>query len=162
MTIDALLFRRVMRRFATGIALVTVRDGPAAHAMTANSFASVSLNPTLVLVCIVKNGTTHALVSASGLFAINILAAAQQELAMRFAHQIPMPSDPFVGVEWHSSIIGTPILDDCIAYLECRVVAAHDAGDHTIFVGEVLDAGFGNARDATPLLYLDSHYTSPG
>ncbi len=158
MSIDSVLFRRVMRRFATGITLVTVRDGATLHAMTANSFASVSLNPTLVLVCIVKDGTTHALVSQTGLFAVNILSAAQQELAMRFAHQVPMPADPFADIHWHTSATGTPVLDDGIAYLDCKVVAAHDAGDHTIFIGEVLDAGFGSARDAPPLLYLDSHY----
>jgi flavin reductase (DIM6/NTAB) family NADH-FMN oxidoreductase RutF len=151
-------FRHVMRKFATGVAALTVRDGEALHGMTANAFASVSLSPTLVLVCIEKGNTTHAFVSRAGNFAMNILSAEQEILAKRFAKQIAAPTDPFADVAYHSAATGAPILDDCIAYVDCRVIAAHDAGDHTIFVGQVEAAGFGSAREHAPLLWFNGEY----
>ncbi len=158
--IDPTTFRKVMRKFATGIAVLTVRDGQAPHGMTANAFASVSLSPTLVLVCIDNTNTTHRLVSLAGSFAMNILSDEQKSLARRFAKQVAIPVDPFADIPFHPAATGAPIFDDCIAYLDCRVVAAHAAGDHTIFVGEVEEAGYGNARDQDPLLWLDGDYNS--
>jgi flavin reductase (DIM6/NTAB) family NADH-FMN oxidoreductase RutF len=153
-------FRHVMRKFATGVTVLTVRDGDRIHGMTANAFTSVSLNPTLVLVCIQKDSTTHAFVSRAGNFAMNILSAEQETLARRFAKQTVVPTDPFADIAYHSAATGAPIFDDGVAYVDCRVVAAHDAGDHTIFVGEVQAAGFGSARERAPLLWLDGTYTS--
>lgn len=157
--IDPTSFRHVMRKFATGVTLLTVRDGDAIHGMTANAFASVSLSPTLVLVCVMKPSATHALVARAGNFAMNILSVEQQALAQRFAKQVSPPTDPFADLAYHAAATGAPILDDCIAYVDCRVVAAHPAGDHTIFVGEVNAAGYGSARDHAPLLWLDGKYT---
>ena len=158
--IDATDFRHVMRKFATGVTALTVRDGDRIHGMTANAFASVSLNPTLVLVCIEKGNVTHDSVSRAHNFAINILSAEQELLAKRFAKQIAAPADPFTDVSFHATATGAPIIDDCVAYVDCRVIAAHDAGDHTIFVGQVEDAGYGRARDRAPLLWLDGKYTA--
>lgn len=160
MPIDTTFFRRVMRKFATGVTVLTVRNGESVHGMTANAFASVSLRPTLVLVCIEKGNTTHALVSRAGNFAMNILSAEQENLAKRFAKQIVTPADPFADIAYHLAATGAPVFDDCIAYLDCRVVAAHDAGDHTIFVGQVEAAGYGSAREHVPLLWLDGKYES--
>jgi flavin reductase (DIM6/NTAB) family NADH-FMN oxidoreductase RutF len=159
-SIDPTTFRRVMRRFATGVTVLTVRDGERIHGMTANAFTSVSLSPTLTLICVKKPGTTHELITHAGNFAINILSDAQESIAKRFAKQAPIPADPFADIAYHSAVTGAPILDDCIAYTDCRVIAAHDAGDHTIFVGQVQDAGFGKARSAKPLLWLDGRYTT--
>lgn len=160
MSIDPTLFRKVMRRFATGVTILTVRDGDQIHGMTANALTSVSLGPTLVLVCITKTNTTHGFVSRAGHYALNILGEYQENLAKRFAHQVDAPMDPFVDVPFHVAATGAPILDDCIAYLDCHVVAAHEAGDHTIFIGEVLAAGSGKRADDDPLLYLDGHYAT--
>ncbi len=153
-------FRHVMRKFATGVTVLTVRDGDHIHGMTANAFASVSLSPTLVLVCVLKDSTTHAFVSHAGNFAMNILSAEQETIARRFAKQIVVSTDPFADIAYHATATGAPILDDCVAYVDCRVVAAHEAGDHTIFVGEVKDAGYGSARDHATLLWLDGKYES--
>ncbi len=150
-----------MRKFATGVTVLTVRDGDTIHGMTANAFASVSLSPTLVLVCIEKGNASHAFVSRAGNFAMNILSADQELVAKRFAKQIAVPVDPFADITFHATATGAPIFDDCVAYVDCRVVAAHDAGDHTIFVGEVKDAGYGSVRDRAPLLWLDGKYISP-
>ena len=157
-SVDPTAFRQVMRRFPTGVTLLTVRAGDAIHGMTANSFTSVSLDPVLVLVCIKRNSATHEFVSRAGNFAINILSDAQELVARRFARQVAAPSDPFADLAYHAKATGAPVLDDCIAFLDCRVVAAHDAGDHTIFVGEVLALGFGASREANPLLWLDGTY----
>ena len=161
-SVDPLFYRRVMRRLATGVTVVTVRDGNLIHGMTANTFTSVSLTPTLVLISVMKDSTTHEFISRAGTFAVNILSAAQRGLAERFAHQVPMPPDPFGDISFHELSTGAPIFNDCIAYADCKLVAAHDAGDHTLFIGEVLNIGFGHAKDAEPLLWLDGKYTSVG
>jgi flavin reductase (DIM6/NTAB) family NADH-FMN oxidoreductase RutF len=156
--IDSNFFRRVMRKFATGVTVLTVRDGETLHGMTANAFASVSLSPTLILVCIEKGNTTHSFVSRAGNFAINILNARQEPIAKRFAKQIVVPADPFADLAYHSAATGAPIFDDCIAYVDCHVVAAHEAGDHTIFVGQVEAAGFGSAHEQAPLVWFNGDY----
>ena len=156
--IDSKFFRHVMRKFATGVTVLTVRDGDALHGMTANAFASVSLSPTLILICIEKGNTTHAFVSRSGNFAMNILSATQEMLARRFAKQLVVTADPFDDLLYHSAVTGAPIFDECIAYVDCHVIAAHDAGDHTIFVGHVEAAGFGSAIDQTPLIWFNGAY----
>jgi flavin reductase (DIM6/NTAB) family NADH-FMN oxidoreductase RutF len=158
--VDPLYFRQVMRRFATGVTVVTIRDGDLIHGMTANSFTSVSLHPTLVLISILNGSTTHEFISHAGTFAVNILSDKQESLAKRFAKQVPVPPEPFADIAYHAAITGAPIFDDGMAYVDCRVVAAHLAGDHTIFIGEVLDAGFGSARDAHPLVFFNGQYVS--
>src|SRR5512142_425925 len=159
-SIDPLYFRRVMRRLATGVTVITVRDGDIVHGMTANTFTSVSLTPTLVLISIMNDSVTHRLLERAGSFGVNILSSAQRGLAERFAHQAPMPPDPFADIPYRVKKTGAPIFEDCIAYVDCQVVAAHNAGDHTLFIGEVLDLGFGHAKDALPLLWLDGKYTT--
>ena len=156
--IDSKFFRHVMRKFATGVTVLTVRDGESLHGMTANAFASVSLSPTLVLVCIEKGKTTHGFVSRAGNFAMNILSAEQERLARRFAKQTVVPTDPFADIAYHSAATGAPIFEDCIAYVDCHVTAAHEAGDHTIFVGHVEAAGFGSAQEQAPLVWFNGDY----
>lgn len=160
MPIEPLQFRLIMRRFATGVTVVTTRDGDSVHGMTANAFTSVSLTPPLALVCVQKDTKTHDWISRTGIFAVNILCVAQRGLAERFAHQVPLPAEPFGDIRYHSAVTGAPVFDDAIAFLDCKVVASPDAGDHTIYVGEVLAAGFGRALDAPPLLWLDGKYQS--
>jgi flavin reductase (DIM6/NTAB) family NADH-FMN oxidoreductase RutF len=156
--IDSTFFRHVMRKFATGVTVLTVRDGETLHGMTANAFASVSLSPTLILVCIEKGNTTHDFVSRAGNFAINILSAKQELLAKRFAKQVVVSTDPFIDITYHSAATGSPIFDDCIAYVDCHVIASHEAGDHTIFVGHVEAAGFGSAHEQAPLVWFNGVY----
>ncbi len=149
-----------MRRLATGVTLVTIRHGDLIHGMTANTFTSVSLHPTLVLISILNGSTTHEFVTQAGTFAVNVLSDRQELLAKRFAKQVPVPPNPFDDIICHAAVTGAPILDDCMAYVDCRVAATHLEGDHTIFIGEVLEAGFGSARDGNPLLYYNGEYVS--
>lgn len=152
-------FREAMRRFATGVAIMTVRDGDAIYGMTANAFTSVSKEPMLILVCVMKDSITHERVSRTRSFALNILGAHQQQLAQRFAKQVTPPPDPFADIKHHRAVSGAPIFDDCASYVDCRVIAAHDGGDHTIFVGQVEEAGLGRSRDAL-LLWVHGGYHS--
>lgn len=157
MAADKQLFRRVMGKFATGVAVVTV---PAANGvvrgMTANSFTSVSLDPMLVLVCVDHRARTLALMEANERFGISVLAENQQPLSDYFAgsDQDPETARP-LGVRFRFSEHGTPLLEDCLATLDCRKVAAQVAGDHTIFIGEVEDLAAGQGR---PLLFYSGRY----
>ncbi len=160
MPVDPTLFRSVMRRFPTGVTVMTIRDGTAIHGMTANSFTSVSLTPTLILVCVINGSTTMGMVTRARHFALNILSAGQVGWAQRFAKQVPVPPDPFFDIPFHSEVTGSPIFDDCIAFLDCELRAEHLAGDHTIYVGEVVAQGFGRSVGTPPLVWLDGKYKS--
>lgn len=158
-SVDPIFFRHVMRKFATGVAVVTVRDGDEIHGMTANSFTSVSLDPILVLICVLNGNTTHEFITRVGHFAVNFLGDSQAEWAMRFAKQAPVPADPFYDIAYHRAATGAPIFDRSLGFVDCLVVAAHPAGDHTIFVGRVLQAGFGQSDDG-PLVWFNGKYQS--
>jgi flavin reductase (DIM6/NTAB) family NADH-FMN oxidoreductase RutF len=157
--VDWNIYRDSMRLFATGVAVLTVRDGDATHGMTANAFTSVSKNPMLLLVCIQKGSTTHEMISRARSFALNILSKSQRSLAERFAKQTPIPADPFADIKHHRAATDAPILDDCVSYVDCRVIAAHEEGDHTIFIGQVEAAGLGNAQGGL-LLWVGGEYRS--
>ncbi|HUF11685.1 MAG TPA: flavin reductase family protein [Longimicrobiales bacterium] len=153
MKLDGPEFRRVLGHFVTGVTVVTTRDRSDAPAgLTANAFASVSLDPPLVLVCIEKSSSTHALIAAAGVFAVNVLADGQERISRRFADET---EGRFEGVAWRAEITGAPVLDDVLAWVDCRVHSACDGGDHTIYVGEVVA---GDAREGVPLLFYRAGY----
>ncbi len=149
--------KQVMRRFATGVMVLTVPAGEGMHAATVNAVTSVSLNPTLMLVCIEKNAQSHALVHEAGVFVLNILSQAQIELGERFAFDRAARGRPGDFVGGHPGETGGMILDGALGYLECRVTAEYPGGDHTIFVGEVVDAGVTDTTDG-PLLYYSGRF----
>ncbi len=157
MTIEATLLKQVMRRFATGVMVLTVPMGEGMHAVTVNAVTSVSLNPALMLVCIEKNAQSHAAVHAAGVFVLNILSAAQVELGQRFAFDREARQHPQDFTTGYQGQTGALILRDSPAFLECRVVAEYPGGDHTIFIGEVVNAGQVDGA-AGPLLYYESHF----
>src|SRR5512141_3498878 len=146
---DASEFRRILGHWGTGVAVVATRrpDGRP-WGLTANAFASVSLVPPLVLVCVDLTSDTHAGLRAAGFFAVSVLAAGQERLARRFADGLIV--DKFEGVAWRPDTTGAPILEEVTAWVDCRVQAEHPAGDHSIFVGEVVAGG---ADGSAPLLY---------
>lgn len=146
-------FRSALSRFASGVTVVTSRcsDGQN-RGLTVSAFSSVSLNPPLILVCIDRQATIHDYLTKGSLIAVHILNEDQESLSRRFASKEP---DRFAGVAYKESIEGTPLLEDVLACLECRVVASYEGGDHTIFVGEVETALI---RDGKPLLYYRGGY----
>jgi flavin reductase (DIM6/NTAB) family NADH-FMN oxidoreductase RutF len=121
-----------------------------------NSFTSVSLDPPLVLICIAKTATPYSAFVASKSFVINVLREDQIDLSQHFASS---KSDRFEGVAWHEGVHGAPVLDGVLAVLECAVYSSFDAGDHTVFVGQVERA---EAHEGTPLLYFASAYRKLG
>lgn len=146
-------FRAACSRFATGITVVTVADAAGnPHGLTVNSFTSVSLTPTLVLVCLdLRTNALPHFQSASS-FAIHVLSEAQQDLSVRFAQ---WPEGRFQGIEWRFGDSGAPLLGGCLAEFECKMSRVIEAGDHLILLGEVLRA---EAREGEPLIYFGSRY----
>lgn len=148
MSLDPDAFRAVLGRFATGVTIVTATDAQGVdHGMTVSAFSSLSLNPPLVLICIEHSASMHALLLETSHFAINILSDAQEETARRFAET---GAQRFTGVGFTRGDRNLPILNDVLAYVECRRVAVHEGGDHSIIVGETETA---IVRDGKPLLY---------
>lgn len=157
MSISVQTFKDAMSHFATGVTVVTTRHNDIVHGMTANAFCSVSLDPMLVLVSIAKTLRSHSLIKASGVFAVNILAMEQMGWAERFAGRIPDVEDRFVGLPYTAATTGSPLLPGAIAWVDCRLWATYDGGDHTLFVGEVVDGGIPGGSE--PLLYYQSHWS---
>jgi 4-nitrophenol 2-monooxygenase / 4-nitrocatechol 4-monooxygenase, reductase component len=153
--IDTSEFRRVMGHFATGVTVVTtLRDDGTPCGLTASAVCSVSLTPTQLLVCVEKESDTHACIRERGFFAVNVLADGKGEtLARRFATD-PV-EEKFRGVAFRVEHSGAPVLDEALAWLDCRVTEACTGGDHTIFMGEVLGA---DAGEGVPLLYYRGGY----
>lgn len=155
---DSQKFRSVMSKFATGVTVVTTRSGNDIHGLTVNAFCSVSLEPMLVLVCIDKSATAHALLEKSKNYAVNFLAADQEDIARRFATDQLSASERFKGITHHRETTGAPVFDHSLGFIDCEIVSSYPAGDHTIFVGKVLALG---EQDAVPpLLYFKSAYKS--
>lgn len=153
--IDTSEFRRVMGHFATGVAVVTtLRDDGGPCGLTASAVSSVSLRPTLLLVCVDRGSDTHTEIERSGVFAVNVLPEGSGEtLARRFADDDV--ESRFTGVAYRGVATGAPVLDEALAWMDCRVAERIAGGDHTVFMGEVLA---GDAREGTPLVYYRGGY----
>lgn len=146
-------FRDALGRFATGVTVVTARDGAGPVGITANSFASVSLDPPLVLWCPAKSSSRFAAFAGARHFAIHVLGADQRDLAAHFVRH----GRDFAAVPFRDGPGGAPLLDHCLARFACRRMALHDAGDHVVIVGEVLGAAF---RAGEPLVFSQGYYGS--
>jgi flavin reductase len=152
-------FRAALGRFASGITIMSTLQDGVAHAMTANAFTSVSLDPPLVLVCVDKGVRMHAAVLDCGFWAISVLAEDQQPIAERFARSGRNLYTQFDGIGTTAGPkTGCPTVDGALSWLECRTWATYDGGDHTIVVGEVLSLGSGPAADPGALLYYSGNY----
>ena len=153
---DQYQFRRVMGHFATGVTILTTALGDELRGMTANAVCSVSLDPLLVLVCVSKQTHSHAILSESGVFALNVLTEEQEHLSRLFADDAVDAAHRLTGLSHRRGVTGAPILTDCLVYADCRVVAAYPGGDHTIFIGAVEDAGV--LREGQPLIFFRGAY----
>jgi flavin reductase len=163
---DSDMFRDVLSRYATGVVVVTTRRASIDHAMTANSFASVSLDPPLVLVCITKDTRfREAMGDGSAPWAVSILGADGLAAAQWFATRGRPLADQFGQFPHHRGRSGALLLDGALGYLECVTEAIYPAGDHDIFIGKVTDLDLGHAgADQSPLLYFNHGFTelTPG
>jgi flavin reductase (DIM6/NTAB) family NADH-FMN oxidoreductase RutF len=154
MGVDPEDFRKTLSRFASGVTIVTVATEDALHGMTASSFASVSLDPPLILVVLDKTSQTRELVTQRKAFAVNILGADQETLSRAFARS---GHKPFDELTYHLNPEGIPLLDGAIAWIECTVSRIVDGGDHDIVIGAVRRC---DARPGTPLIYYEKAYRS--
>jgi flavin reductase (DIM6/NTAB) family NADH-FMN oxidoreductase RutF len=157
MPIDPNEFRRVMSTFATGVTVITMPTRDGAWGMTANSVTSLSLEPTLVLVCVDKSTRTYQHIQASGVWAVNVLAADQENVSRTFALKDFEEERTMVGTPYRKGVTGAPIIQGSLSYLDCRTWATYDGGDHTIFLGEVQDAAVAR-EDGQPLLFFKGRY----
>lgn len=149
-------FRKAMGCFATGVTVITVDQDGEIHGMTANAFASVSLDPMLVLVCVDHRARTHAHLHARKRFGVNVLCSDQQAISEYYARSTEMHQHAEdAGARFDRTSHGTPVLHGALAYLECRLHSTQAAGDHTIFIAEVEDVV---VREGEPLLYFRSKY----
>lgn len=150
-------FKAAMRRFATGVTIVTTAHEGKVHGFTANAFASVSADPPTVLICVNRGASAHPLIAASGRFCANILSLDQLALAERFAGG--EPRQRFEGVEYRLGPSGSPILAGTVAHVDCLVTEELTSSTHTIFLGKVIDAG---SQDVAPLGYFNRAYRDFG
>lgn len=152
MTVSQDEFRQALGHFATGVTVITVvRDAGLVHGMTANAFASVSLDPPLVLVCVERTARSLPLLLEQRRFGVNVLREDQEALARYYADATQdHETAQHPGIRYKTTPRGTPLLADCLARLECALAATHEAGDHTIFVAEVEACSIQGGR---PLLF---------
>jgi 3-hydroxy-9,10-secoandrosta-1,3,5(10)-triene-9,17-dione monooxygenase reductase component len=150
---DAATYRTVLGHFATGVVLVTAIDADEPVGMACNSFTSVSLEPPLVLFCAAKSSTTWPRIRTSGTWAANILDEDGEEVCRLFAQK---GADRFARIAYAPGRTGSPILEDALAFVDCETIAEHDAGDHVIVVGRVIELGY--QHEGKPLLFYRGGY----
>jgi flavin reductase (DIM6/NTAB) family NADH-FMN oxidoreductase RutF len=152
--VDPIQFRHVMGHFATGVTvLTTVHDGER-HGMTANSVTSVSLDPVMILVCLMREARTGLAIQKARRFAVNILGEHQEDVSRRFARP---GQDHFDGLDVVEGPHGLPLLPGCLAYLVCKVSDVVAAGDHDVVLAEVEHCE-ANANGGNPLVFFQGGY----
>ena len=150
---DSLDLRRALGAFATGVAVVTARDAQGhVHALTINSFNSVSLEPPLVAWSIRRGSSHHAAFIAATVWAINILAKDQLPIAQQYARRDTLPGG---NAQFETGAAGLPLIVGCIASFECTRHSALEMGDHFLLVGEVLAI---RRSEAEPLLFFSGQF----
>lgn len=147
-------YREVLGHFASGVTVVTAIEGGTPVGFTCQAFTALSLEPPLVALAPGKNSTSWPRIADAGTFCVNILAADQEALCRDFAVS---GGDKFTGVGWKPASQGAPILDGVLAWVECAFVVAHDAGDHELVLGRVLDLGVNPGK---PLVFYRGGFGS--
>jgi flavin reductase (DIM6/NTAB) family NADH-FMN oxidoreductase RutF len=150
-------FRLACGQFATGVSVVTAERAPGkVHGMTANSVTSVSLNPLLLLVCVDHRALLLPMVREKQQFGVSVLKQEQQAISRYFAQTVEDEAvEARLGIRYRWTESGIPLLDDALVHIACRVINAHEAGDHTIFIGEVEAT---EIFDGDPLVYFRGGY----
>jgi flavin reductase (DIM6/NTAB) family NADH-FMN oxidoreductase RutF len=155
--LSARKFRKALAQFATGVTVVTVeREQGQVFGMTANSFASVSLHPMLILVCVDQRAKILPMLQKKKRFGISVLKQGQQAISKHFAQgEQNAEADERLSLRYRRMPSGIPVLEDSLLCMSCRVIAAHIAGDHTVFIAEVEDA---EIHEGEPLLFFQGEY----
>ncbi|SPL88308.1 Nitrilotriacetate monooxygenase component B [[Actinomadura] parvosata subsp. kistnae] len=157
MPVDMRDFKQALAKYVTGVTVVTTVDGAGRRwGFTASSFSSVSLDPPQILVCLARSAQCYPAFTSSAGFAVNVLTGEQENVARRFAQH---DADKFAGLPFSTGEHGIPILEGALAVLQCVTRARFPAGDHTILLGEVVQARVGQGE---PGLYYDRQFRGAG
>ena len=141
MSFDTAQFKEAMGRFATGVTIVSGMEDGQPVGFTCQSFVSLSIDPPFVAVAPARTSTSWPRIARAGSFCVNVLGDHQEELCRGFAVS---GGDKFDGVDWHPApVTGSPVIEGSLAWVDCRVELVHDAGDHELIIGKVLDLGSG-------------------
>jgi len=154
--IDPRTFRHVLGQFCTGITIITTMHDDVPNGFACQSFAALSLEPPLVLFCPTKVSRSWQAIEASGKFCVNVLTESQRETCARFGSR---ETDKFAGVDWHRSKLGSPVLDNSLAHIDCTVQSVHDGGDHFVVFGLVHSLSEVPKVKPRPLLFYRGGYT---
>jgi flavin reductase (DIM6/NTAB) family NADH-FMN oxidoreductase RutF len=152
MPIDDGHFRLALSHFASGVTVVTTAHDGQRYGMTVASFASLSLHPPLVLVCIERSVKTHDAIAAAGKYGVSILSSTQADISAKFASR---SDDKFNGIDLIEGALDVPLIAGALTAIECRLYDRLPGGDHTIFIGEVMKI---HTTEGDPLLYFRSGY----
>ena len=153
--------KTALRLFTYGLYAVTAKHGDEVAAMTANFLTQSAFTPPMVTLAVEADSRTHRLIEASGQFAVCVFESGQTELAGQLGRKSRKHPEKFDGVAWTPGpLTGAPILDDCLAWLECRVTGKAESGDHTVYVAEVIEAGV--KREGAPLTMAESGFRHSG
>ena len=156
MAIESGDFRKVLGKYPTGVTLVSSKDDQGPFAMVIGSFGSVSLDPPLVQFMPAKESGTWLRIKKTGRYCVNVLGEHQLDLSNSFFNK---DKDPFEAIHWSESTLGSPIIEGCVAWIDCLIGDVHEAGDHYIVIGEVKAIG-ASVKDEGPLLFLGGAYGS--
>lgn len=160
---DPAVKKTVLRWFTYGLHAVTAAHNGQVAMMTANFLTQSAFTPPQVALAVEVDSQTHRLIEASGAFALNVFASGQRELAGQLGKQSAKAPDKAAGVAWHPGpATGSPILEECLGWLECRVTGSLPSGDHTVYVAEVVEAGTRNAPQGTPLTMAEAGFKHSG
>lgn len=155
--VDIDIVKDVMARFPTGVAIVTTSTDGGYHGVTVSSFSSLSLEPPLILFALEQSLQSHERIAQASHFVVNLLSSQQSFLAEQFSGRTPLADPEFSRVSHTTSRHGIPKIQGCTGWVECSSWATYPGGDHTIFVGQVIDAELGSQDD--PLVYFDRGFT---
>lgn len=155
---DPEIKKKVLRRIVHGVYVIGVAQAGKRNAFTATWITQVSFEPPLLAAGIRKDSLSHSMIESSQVFTVNLLGSGQKPLAQHFLKPAHLGGDKLQGISHRVGVTGAPILDEAAAFIECRVRAIHAAGDHSIVVGEVVEAGL--HQDTEPLTLKETgwHY----
>jgi flavin reductase (DIM6/NTAB) family NADH-FMN oxidoreductase RutF len=159
MELDAQAFKDTLSRFPSGVTVVTSMLDGVPRGTTVSAFAAVSLTPPRISICVSLEAEVRPAIEASGHFAVHVLGRNQAELGMRFAHLLPDVPVPFEGFLYRTAATGSPILPECIAWLDCQVESTVAVGDHKLFIGTPLAVDAAVSSD-DPIVYCQRNWRS--
>ncbi len=154
--VDPNAFKAAAGSFGSGVTIVTAKQDGKVHGMTVSAFASVSLDPTQILVSLRTGSRVTGMINASGNFAVSVLREEQREIASHFATSgLELQDGSFPQFESTTAVTGAPIFEGSLAHFDCTVAHAFECGDHIIFVGDVVETG---STDGEPLMYYKGSF----